>query len=599
MTMELISGNDIEDFAGIKNKRINSWIMQMLGFKDINAFYKQYSNKSTIEFLEGLLDEFKITIKIDQNDLKLIPRNGGFITVSNHPFGGWDGIILLFLILKIRPDFKLMGNFLLDKISPLKDVIIPVNPFKDYSLPSENISGIKKSMRLIKEDFPFGFFPSGEVSAFSLESLKVNDKKWESSIIRLIRGSKKPIIPIYFKGNNSILFNTIGLINPKLRSAILGRELIKKKNSIVEVKIGKIISLKEQEAFKTNTSYGRYLRARTYALDSNLETNHFFNLNRKKIKRAKNIIKPINPQIIINEIQNLNESSLLFSSKDFKIFCSSVENIPNIILEIGRLREQTFRSVGEGSKKSYDLDEYDIYYKHLFIWDNKNSKLVGSYRIGEGDKIMSKYGKNGFYMNSLFKIHPEFHFILNRGLEMGRSFISNEYQKNPIALFLLWKGIFYYLLKNEQYQFLFGPVSISNSYTKKSKKILVDFIKDNFFDKELSKLVNPRKEFKSKQKDPNFDYSDFQNSEIITIDNLIAEIEPNHFKTPILIKKYIKQNAKFIGFNIDPKFSFALDGFLVLNIKDLDSKMINNLSKEIEDPQLKNRIKKLWNEDVS
>ena len=156
-----------------------------------------------------------------------------------------------------------------------------------------------------------------------------------------------------------------------------------------------------------------------------------------------------------------------------------------------------------------------------------------------------------------------------------------------------------YLLKNEQYQFLFGPVSISNSYTKKSKKILVDFIKDNFFDKELSKLVNPRKEFKSKQKDPNFDYSDFQNSEIITIDNLIAEIEPNHFKTPILIKKYIKQNAKFIGFNIDPKFSFALDGFLVLNIKDLDSKMINNLSKEIEDPQLKNRIKKLWNEDVS
>lgn len=599
MTMELISGDEIKDFVGIKNKRINSWIMQMLGFKDINEFYTKYSNKSTIEFLEALLKEFNITINIDQNDLKRIPENGGFITVSNHPFGGLDGIVLLFLILKKRPDFKLMGNFLLDRIDPLKDVIVPVNPFKDYSLISQNISGIKKSIRLLKEDCPVGFFPAGEVSSFSLESRKINDKKWESSIIRLIKGSKKPIIPIYFKGSNSFLFNSIGLINPKFRSAILGRELINKKNTIVEVKIGKVISQKEQDAFKSNSSYGRYLRARTYALASNLEINHFFKFDRTRIKRAKNIIKPINSQTLITEIQNLDESSLLFSSKQFKIFCSSVDSIPNIVLEIGRLREETFRIIGEGSNKSYDLDEFDIYYKHLFIWDNNNNKLVGSYRLGEGDTIMKKYGKNGFYMNSLFKINPEFEFILNRGLEVGRSFISNDYQKNPLALFLLWKGIFYYLLKNEQYQFLFGPVSISNSYTKKSKKILVDFIKDNFYDEELSKLVKPRREFKPKEKDANIVYSDFQNSEMITIDNLIAEIEPNHFKIPILIKKYIKQNAKFIGFNIDPKFSYALDGFLLLDINDLDYKMINSLGKEIDDPQLKDRIKKLWNKDIS
>ena len=596
--MELISGDEFKDLVGIKNKRINSWIMQMLGFKDINKFYTQYSNKSTVEFLEAILKEFNITIKIDQNDLKRIPKSDGFITISNHPFGGLDGIVLLFLILKIRPDFKLMGNFLLDRIDPLKDVIVPVNPFEDYNLPSKNISGIKKSMRLLKEDCPVGFFPAGEVSSFSLESRKINDKKWESTIIRLIKGSKKPIIPIFFKGSNSFLFNSIGLINPKFRSAILARELIKKRNTIVEVKIGKVISLKEQDAFQTNTSYGRYIRARTYALATNLETNYFFNLNKRKFKKEKKIIKSINPQTLIEEIQGLDESLLLFSSKQFKIFCSSVDNIPNIILEIGRLREETFRFIGEGSNKSCDLDEFDIYYTHLFIWDNNNNKVVGSYRLGEGDSIMKKYGKNGFYMNSLFNINPEFDFVLKRGLEMGRSFISKEYQKNPVGLFLLWKGIFYYLLKNEQYQFLFGPVSISNSYTKKSKKILVDFIKDNFYDEELSKLVKPRKEFKSKDKDANIIYSDFQNSEMITIDNLIGEIEPNHFKVPILIKKYIKQNAKFIGFNIDPKFSYALDGFLLLDIKNLDDKMIRSLGKEIDDPHLKERMKKLWNENI-
>tara|TARA_B100001939_G_scaffold118521_1_gene102892 strand:- start:3048 stop:4811 length:1764 start_codon:yes stop_codon:yes gene_type:complete len=587
--MQLVSINDIEKISGLKNKRINQFIMHLLGFNNINKFYYEHESEEPLDFLISLLNEFNVKIDVKEKDLRKIPLSGGFLTVSNHPFGGWDGIILLYLMLKKRPDFKIMANFLLEKINPLKSCIIAVNPFENISNYS-SISGLKKALWYIKNDVPVGIFPAGEVSSFSLENKKITDKRWDNTSIRLIRASQKPILPVYFKGTNSMMFNTIGLINPKLRSAALGRELLKKKNTIVNVKIGDIISIKEQTAFNNNNDYGRYLRARTYALGNKLNTNQFYFPRNLKLKSPEKIIKPVNSNLLIKEIQDLSSEDLLFEIKDFQIFCTSVKNLPNIIIEIGRLREETFREVGEGTNKSIDLDEFDLYYKHLFIWNKKTNEIIGAYRIGEGDSIMRKYGKSGFYMNQLFRIDSEFNFVLERGLEMGRSFIVKHYQKNALMLYLLWKGVFYYLLNNVQFQFLFGPVSISNSYSKISQKVIVDFIKDNHFDSELSKLVKPRKAFKY-NKNSEINYSSFRNNNMITLDNLIAALETNHFKVPVLIKKYIGQNGKFIGFNIDPKFSKSLDGFLLLDLKEIDKNTIKSLGKDLDENSVIKRFK--------
>jgi len=218
-----------------------------------------------------------------------------------------------------------------------------------------------------------------------------------------------------------------------------------------------------------------------------------------------------------------------------------------------------------------DIDEFDLYFNQLVIWDNKNNKIAGAYRAGRGDEIMQQFGPKGFYIQSLFNIKKEFHPILEESLELGRSFIIKEYQRKPLSLFLLWKGILYFLLKNRQYRYLIGPASISNDFTKFSQSLIVDFFKANYFDKDLAKYIIPRKRFKVKQ-NPNFDNEVF-------IKN-----------TPVLFRKYMQLNARLLGFNVDPKFNNCVDGLMILDIFDVPLNTLQSLSKEFEDDSILERF---------
>jgi putative hemolysin len=234
------------------------------------------------------------------------------------------------------------------------------------------------------------------------------------------------------------------------------------------------------------------------------------------------------------------------------------------------LREITFREVGEGTNQSCDTDEYDLNYKHLFIWDETHKKIVGAYRIGLGDVLHRRYKKKGFYLNELFKIHKDFNPVLKNSLELGRSFITKEYQRKPYSLMLLWKGVLSFLkLHPNRYKYLIGPVSISNSFTSLSKDLLVDFIMKNHFNETLAVHVKPRKKYKYQHKGEGAALKDMSKNDIKALDNMIADIELANTKIPILLKKYLKQNAKIIAFNIDPKFNNSLDGFLVMEVSDI------------------------------
>ncbi len=579
--MEIISKKDFQSATKLDKLMLPglaNLLMEVMKINDVNKLYSKFHELEGIDFVDAILDNLGINIEIDEKELNSIPKEGPFIAIANHPYGGVEGLILLKILCKQRPDVKLMANFLLKKIPNLSDYFIAVNPFENVKN-SSSISGIKTTLESLKNGDPIGIFPAGEVSAYNSKTQKVMDKQWSPVVGKIISKAGVPVLPIYFHGNNGLLFNLLGLIHPTLRTARLPYELFNKKGYTIKMRIGKPIAFEEIKKLTSNDKLLPYLRARTYALGSGIEVKKFFSGNIFKIKsKPDDIIEETPVSVIEKEIESVREK-LIMTEKNYEVYLSGASSIPNILNEIGRLREITFREIGEGTNKKIDLDEYDLYYSHLFIWDKEAKKLVGAYRAGKGDEIFYRYGVNGFYISNLFKIKSGLHPLMKEGLELGRSFVRKEYQQKALPLFLLWKGLLMFLLKNPEYRFMFGPVSISNNFSKLSKNLIIEFIKNNCYDHELSKFVEPRKEFHVKLPEVDSDVLLEKNTSIKSLDSLISEIEIDHNKIPVLLRQYIQLNAKIIEFNVDPKFNDAIDGFLVLDIKNIPEETYKMLGK--------------------
>ncbi len=590
--MTLISKADIQQASKVQGRGgelIANVAMRSLKLDEINLAYDQAKDKTGVAFLTSVLDSLGIEIVIPEEELARIPKTGAFITVSNHPYGGLDGLILLKILKQIRPDYKVLANHLLKKVDPLSDSIIAVNPFESAKDSESNIHGIRTLMTHLQEEKPLGIFPAGEVSRLQLRQQSITDREWEKQAIKVIRKAKVPVVPIYFHGVNSLMFHLLGMIHGNLQTAKLPSELLNKRNKKIQVRIGKPIDVEKQWEFDDTNEFGRYLRAKTYYLGQPLKVNSFFkDKNLRKIK-PEPIIAPVPHSDLIIELSGIPDEDLLFSFRNFEIYCTKVKNIPNILKEIGRLREVSFRIEGEGTNKSCDLDEYDLYYQHLFIWDTDKESIAGAYRVGLGKDIFHQYGKRGFYIHSLFRIKNEFSGFLKGSVELGRSFVAPEYQKNPYALFLLWKGILYYVLKHQDLKYIIGPVSISNRYNQISKALMIDFVQAKYYDHAKAAFISPRNRFRYKKSKEELKYQ-LQAESIKDLESLIEEMEPSHFKLPILLKKYLKQNAKIIGFNVDPRFNKALDGLMYLDIGQVNLETIKMLAKEVNDPTILDRF---------
>lgn len=290
------------------------------------------------------------------------------------------------------------------------------------------------------------------------------------------------------------------------------------------------------------------------------------------------IISPIPKELLTQEIATLSRNDLYVERGKFRVYIAQASKIPTILQEIGRLREQTFREVGEGTGKALDLDEFDQYYYNLFIWDSEQQQIVGGYRVGAGDTIFKNHGIAGFYINSLFHIQKPAYTILKNSLELGRSYIIKEYQKNYLPLFLLWQGILFFLLKHPNYHYLIGPVSISKYYSLTCKSMIVEFVKRHYFNEDIAPYFQPRTPFI-----PQLEHTaSLQNMgpELKDLEKFMATIEPTHIKVPVLFKQYTKLNARFISFNLDPNFSDALDGLMLLDLQKLPAEVIRMLEEK-------------------
>lgn len=591
--MELVNPKDILKaspyLAYLGGESLAKFIMYVLRFSKLNEIYQQIGSKQGVEFVDALLELLEVQYEFDQNDLKKIPKTGPFIVVSNHPFGGLDGILLIKMIAAARPDVKVMANFLLKRVEPISDFFLAVNPFESRKGASSSIGGIKNAYEHLQKGGALCIFPAGEVSSWDAD-YKITDRQWQYPVLKFIKKARVPVVPVFFQGKNSRLFHLIGKIHPNLRTAKLPSELLNKKNQVVKIRLGAAVSVTEQDHFTEIYQYGRYLRAKTYALCGDIEVKNFFKLPKAAEPKVEEIIAPVDPEVLCNEIKELEADHLLFRMKHFAVYCSPTQLVPNMLREIGRLREVTFREVGEGTNLSIDIDEFDLYYNQLFIWDEEASKLVGAYRIGKGADILHDYGISGFYLQSLFRMKDNFKPVLCQSLELGRSFVVRDYQRQPMSLFLLWKGILYFLLKNPDYRYLIGPVSISNNYSKISKELIIKFIMTHHFDWDKAKYVAPRNAYKFKSDDPNINIIMENLGDINMLDRFIGDVETMNSGLPVLLKKYIKLNAKIIGFNVDPLFNNCLDGLILLDALDVPKQTIETLSKEVNDGSILTRF---------
>jgi putative hemolysin len=596
--MSLINDTDIRKILKIKENE-GKWLIDsvkhFLGIERLNKAYNETYSFAGLDFVNSAIDKLNIKYSVSGDLKNIIPPNGPFIIIANHPLGGIEGLLLLKLICELRPDFKLQGNFLVQHIEAIKDFILPVNPFGNFRSAHSSFKGLKGAYQHLKEGNSLGIFPAGEVSSYQLKDLKITDRQWQKSSIRFIRTVGVPVIPIYFNGYNSALFYLLGQIHPLLRTARLPSEIFNKGRQTIKVQIRKPIAAKTISNFTSVTSLSHYLRAKTYSLNHTLEIETFYNTRHKKNENPKQkIIDPIAAERIESELTKLDNKYFLFSQGSFSVYCAPFHSIPDIIKEIGRLREITFRAIGEGTGKSIDLDQFDIHYNHLIIWDNINKRVAGSYRIGKGNDIMNQYGKKGFYISSLFRMKKEFNAVLQKSFELGRSFVVKEYQRQPLSLYLLWKGILCYLMKNPDYQYLIGPVSISNDFSVQSKSLIVEFMKDNYFEPSFSTFISPRNKFKIPKKilKRNKTIIKSIDDNIKTLDLYLSELQPS-FSLPVLMKKYLQMNGKIIGFNIDQDFNNCLDGLMIVNIADIPNQMLDNLAKELEESKVKERFKNI------
>lgn len=566
---------------GIPTK-VFSWfktpIERVFSLDTLNDVYRGIRRRIPDQpFFDASLAELNVQYEVTGEDLKRIPREGGLVVVANHPFGGVEGLILGSLLTSVRPDVKLMGNYLLQSIPEIRPNLISVDPFGGRDAPRANIGPLKESIRLLRKGGVLITFPSGEVSSLRLHQGKVTDPVWTTHIAALVRKTQASVLPIFFNGRNSSFFQLMGMVHPRLRTALLAHEMFRLRGGTLPVLVGNPIPWRKLRNM-AEEEMTHYLRVNTYFLKNRVAPKKkTLSLRFPKLKPPpmETIEPPADPGKLTAELAALPAGQRLVSEKEFDVFHATAGQIPRMMREIGRLREVTFREVNEGTGQALDLDPFDESYTQLFLWNREERQLVGAYRIGHLDTIMETAGPRGLYTNTLFIFKPGFLEQLGCALELGRSFIRSEYQRKFGCLTLLWKGIGGYLVKHPRYHVLFGPVSISRDYHTVSKNLMVQFLKEHNRFQDLAKLVKPRNPHR-RNRINGVGKEDLRKTlrSIDDVSALIAEIEHDGKSIPVLLRHYLKLNAQLLSFNVDKDFSDVLDGLVMVDLKNSDPRMI-------------------------
>jgi putative hemolysin len=545
----------------------------------LRDLYQKVTRLDGGPILENLLKELQITYEIDDEDLAGIPKRGPTIVVANHPFGMLEGAILGTMLPRIRGDLKIMTSYLLDGLPEIENQCIFVDPFKSEGSIAINQRALRQALRWLNCGGMLVVFPAGEVSHWRLPSGEITDPEWSDTVSRLVRMTGSCVLPVFFKGTNSIPFHLLGIFHPRLRTVSLPMELLNKMGKRIEVRVGTSIPHKTIAEIADHRDATSYLRWRTYLLGRRGECDQRLVPRVIRAVVPKKTPEPIAIETprdeLIDDIRNLGGEQCVEETSEYSVYLAGAEQVPNVLRELGRLREIAFRAAGEGTGKDLDLDCFDSYYLHLFLWNKVRRELVGAYRIGSVPEILALFGSRGLYTSTLFHYNPEFFRRIGPALELGRSFIRPEYQRLYPPLMLLWKGLAGFVARNPEAPVLFGAVSVSNEYNPVSRHLLAQFLELHRREEALAPLVRPRRQFRS-ARDPELD-GQVMNNLLPDVDSIsvpISDIETDGKGVPILLKQYLKLGGKLLGFNVDPSFSGTLDGLVLVDLRQTDPSML-------------------------
>jgi putative hemolysin len=521
--------------------------------------------------LQALLAEMNVRIEVQASDLDRIPVKGPVVAVANHPFGILDGAALEVLLSRVRRDVKILTNSLLEGIPELHEHCIFVDPFRDRSSADRNVKPLKQAMTWLRQGGALAVFPAGEVSQWNLREAQVTDPAWNTVAARLVRKTGASALPVYFCGRNSVPFQLLGLIHPRLRTLFLLQEFLQQYGKQIQVRIGGAISPELIANLDNDEEATEYLRLRTYLLSYRGKKPVSFPtkmLSALPRKPQEPIAEEVPSRFVSHDIAALPAERLLVESTEFAVYSARASELPHALDELARLREITFRAAGEGTGRSADLDQFDAHYWHLLLWSKEKQELAGAYRAGNTDEIIRAHGIKGLYTNTVFRYDARLFLKIGSALELGRSFVRPEYQRQYAPLLLLWKGIAHFVAAHPETPVLFGAVSISNEYSSLSREMIVRYFQQRQDGREFADLIHARTPFRA-PKLRRWDCGALCGAlrDIEELAEPISDLEEDGKGVPILIKQYAKVGGRLVGFNLDRKFSNVVDGLVIVDLR--------------------------------
>ena len=555
-------------------QRLVSWLLRLIINQDrINKFLAENTHLQSFEFIEKAFDELGFRYHFNARDIENIPARGGVIIFANHPLGALDGLSLLHLVSLVRGDVKIVANQLLSNIAPLAPLLLPVDNMKGDSR-KQDLANIS---RALEADQVVIFFPAGEVSRLSPSGIQ--DKIWDAGFLRFAERLNLPVMPIYIQARNSSLFYIIAQLSAMASMLLLPSEMTRYSGRFQfftspVIAPDQFVTLPFSRRQKV-----KLLRKHLYQLPKN---------KRSVFTTKESLIHPRDRQSLRRELALAEELGSTADGKRILLFTPHTDSA--VLDELGRLREEAFRAVGEGTGRKKDTDRFDAYYRHIIVWDDKLLEIAGAYRLGEvwkwckqeagyhkASQVLSPRLPQKLYSASLFQFYnaldsgtnEDIGAVMEAGLELGRSFVQPRFWGKR-SLDYLWQGIGAYIARHPEVRYLFGPVSLSASLPPRARDLLVWYYQNYYPKSHL--LAVPKVGFKLSASaiveiEKLMDGADLKGDFV----NLRDQLSYMQVRIPTLYRQYSELchygGVSFSAFNVDSEFSMCLDSFVTVDLE--------------------------------